>query len=410
MSTRTTGGSMASGRARGPSSGRSAGDATDEGAPTWVGASGASEVLLGEFVEDLARAAAGAALDPSSLLGYTAQGRTAADNGVPLTAVVDLYLTAARRAWHDLPVVRDAADITQLRSIGGEVLGAVDDAVAAVCEGYSQSRPKAARVEEALRREFVDDLLVGTSDPASLIERAPSLGLRLDGTHVVLVVQGSRRFVDGRAVVRDLEASLLARAAAHPDEPDLLVATKNGQLVCVLPVPDATVGHRLDPIVAQIVARLSQEVTLHWRLAVSRPRSGATGVQVCFEEARAALEMSQRLGLEEPVVRAEDLLVYQVLARDREPLRELLRTVLLPLERARGGAAPLLQTLRIYLGTGGIAVHTAHQMHLSVRAVTYRLKRIRQLTGRDPADPEDRYVLETAMRGALVLGWPARPL
>ena len=49
-------------------------------------------------------------------------------------------------------------------------------------------------------------------------------------------------------------------------------------------------------------------------------------------------------------------------------------------------------------------------MHLSVRAVTYRLERIRELTGRDPAEPEDRYVLETALRGALVLSWPQHPL
>lgn len=120
--------------------------------------------------------------------------------------------------------------------------------------------------------------------------------------------------------------------------------------------------------------------------------------------------MSARLGLPDPVVRAEDLLVYQVLARDREPLRELIRTVLLPLQDARGGAEPLLLTLRAYLATGAVAVHTAARLDLSVRAVTYRLERVRQLTGRDPTDPDDRFVLDTALRGALVLGWPRHPL
>jgi sugar diacid utilization regulator len=49
-------------------------------------------------------------------------------------------------------------------------------------------------------------------------------------------------------------------------------------------------------------------------------------------------------------------------------------------------------------------------LHLSVRAVTYRLDRVRSLTGRDPGDPEDRFVLEVALRGALVLDWPGVPL
>lgn len=179
--------------------------------------------------------------------------------------------------------------------------------------------------------------------------------------------------------------------------------------MCVLP---AGQDRGVDPqaAVALVTERLRQESTLTWRLAVSRPRAGAAGVRLGFEEARAALEVTGRLGIAEPVVHAEDLLVYQVLGRDREPMRELIRSVLLPLEAARGGAAPLVQTLRTYLGTGGVAVHAAQQMHLSVRALTYRLERVRELTGRDPGDPEDRYVLETALRGALMLGWPQTPL
>ena len=57
-----------------------------------------------------------------------------------------------------------------------------------------------------------------------------------------------------------------------------------------------------------------------------------------------------------------------------------------------------------------MAVTAARALHLSVRAVTYRLERITALTGRDPGDPEDRFLLEVALRAAQVLGWPATPL
>jgi DNA-binding PucR family transcriptional regulator len=49
-------------------------------------------------------------------------------------------------------------------------------------------------------------------------------------------------------------------------------------------------------------------------------------------------------------------------------------------------------------------------MHLSVRAVTYRLDRVKQLTGYDPAHPEQRFVLQSAVLGARLLGWPGRSL
>ena len=44
----------------------------------------------------------------------------------------------------------------------------------------------------------------------------------------------------------------------------------------------------------------------------------------------------------------------------------------------------------------------ARALHLSPRAVGYRLQRITQLTGHSPYDPEGRFVLELAVR--------ARPL
>jgi DNA-binding PucR family transcriptional regulator len=84
--------------------------------------------------------------------------------------------------------------------------------------------------------------------------------------------------------------------------------------------------------------------------------------------------------------------------------------VLVPLQDARGGASPLLATLRAYFACGGVAVAAAGRLHLSVRAVTYRLDRVRALTGRDPGQPEDRFLLELALRAAQVLDWPDGPL
>ena len=76
----------------------------------------------------------------------------------------------------------------------------------------------------------------------------------------------------------------------------------------------------------------------------------------------------------------------------------------------RQGGEPLLETLDSYFATGSITTETARQLHLSVRAVTYRLDRIKTLTGYDPTDPAQRFTVHTAVLGARLLGWPQRTL
>ncbi len=120
--------------------------------------------------------------------------------------------------------------------------------------------------------------------------------------------------------------------------------------------------------------------------------------------------MAVRLHLETPVIHAEQLLIYRVLLRDHPAITDLVESVLGHLVDARGGAEPLLTTLDSYFATGAVTTETARRLHLSVRAVTYRLDRIRSLTGYDPTDPAQRFTIQAAVLGARLLGWPANDL
>ncbi|MGI5240668.1 PucR family transcriptional regulator [Dactylosporangium sp. CA-139066] len=95
-----------------------------------------------------------------------------------------------------------------------------------------------------------------------------------------------------------------------------------------------------------------------------------------------------------------------MLLRDRDAITGLVTTVLGPLTAARGGARPYLETLSALFGNQGNHTATARQMHLSVRAVAYRLERIRDLTGYHTSAPTQRFTLHTAVLGAQLLGWP----
>ena len=99
-----------------------------------------------------------------------------------------------------------------------------------------------------------------------------------------------------------------------------------------------------------------------------------------------------------------------MLARDQPALVDLVHSVLSPLRQARGGAGPLVETLAAYFDAGCVATTAAARLHLSVRAVTYRLDRVQPLTGFDALDPAHRFTLQAAVLGARLLQWPEQPL
>jgi hypothetical protein len=362
--------------------------------------------LLGDYLPAVVDAAAsGRRLTARELAGYAAAGERAAEGGVALRGLVDLFLSATWRLWRELP--GDVDHVARVRAAGLAVLRAADDAVAAAAEGFERAHLAVARREEAVRREFFDDLLSGRGSAAELIVRGEGIGLRLAGPHQV-VVTGSD-LPPGLAGPGNLAVTAAVADAADPAPS--LVATRGGHLVAVV---GAAGGGEADRV-ALALARADQRPpgrpgTMPWQVAVGRRYQGPAGVLRSYEEAVDALDVARRLALPDPVVTAADLLVYQVLLRDRAGITDLVRSVLGPLARARGGAGQLLDTLAAYYAHSGVATAAARELHLSVRAVTYRLARVRQLTGCDPSQPAGALNLQVAVIGARLLDWPARPL
>ncbi len=381
-------------------------------------AGGLDPELLGDFLAASERAAAtGRRLGRAELARYRERGGEAARRGVALRALVDLYLSAAWRLWRHLPAVVNASNDPQGVVRAGEaVLRAADDAVAAVTEGFQLARRRVIRAEEAARREFVDDLLLGRGDAAGLVDRAAEYGLDLSGPHAVGVIRAEQAFDDGSAVLGVVERSVLGSKG----DAGVLVASKEALLVVVFAAPDAAairfVAERLSTVFGpqpeeDAAVQLQRRADVgRWRLGLGRARTGARGVRASYDEARSALELAERLSLDRPVVDGADLLVYQVLLRDRSAITDLVTAVLTPLLGARGGAEPLLATLRAYFDAGGNSARAARALHLSVRALTYRLDRVHALTGHDPAEPDQRFTLQAAVLGARLLGWPGQAI
>jgi sugar diacid utilization regulator len=358
-------------------------------------AGGVPGELLDGYLAALARVSTGRPLGQRELRRRRQMGAHAAELGVPMRGVIDLYLSATWVAWPSLPGVRSAAGADSLRRIGEAVFRAADAAIMAVTEGYEEAQRWSLRQEESFRREFVDDLLDGRN-PQSLAERAERYGLRLAGSHVVVAVSGPEPFVDGGQVARRVESLMRLRPSAR----DVLVTTKDGLLVSVAP----HAPRMAEELVDRIMEALGPDVSA--RVGVGRPQRGPGGAVRSFEQARNALDFGRRLDLPGPVYSASDLLVYQVLARDSAALADLVEDVLEPLRAARTGPATLLDTLFAYFLSGGVATAAARQLHVGVRTVTYRLDRVNELTGYSVYDPQQSFTLQVAVLGARLLSWP----
>lgn len=336
-------------------------------------------------------------------------GRRAAEQGVPAGRVVDLYLSAAWRMWRELPDVVPYRDRDTVRASAESVLRVVGEAIAILVDSYEAAGRQLIRQEESLRRELIDDLLRGDADVARMVERSEPFGLDLGQPHQVALAAAEDGFAETDIAVSMLERVILDRFGDR----EVLVATKNGVLVTLIPAtsrPGASRsgGHDAGQTIHTELIR--QRTGRRWRVATGRAYPGSYGIARSYEEAREALRLAERLQLDSAVVDAGDMLIYRVLLRDQAAIVDLVQAVLGPLTQARGGAEPMLRTLETYFATGEVATEAARRLSVSVRTVTYRLSKVEAITGHDPGDPAQRFILHAAVLGARLLGWPSQDL
>ncbi|MFC7247440.1 PucR family transcriptional regulator [Catellatospora aurea] len=345
---------------------------------TWL--AGACAALLDDAATPQASA------DRRAAVAATALGARAAAASITIATALDTLLAVAEQRWA-------AGGLTSAPGEPGALLSRLRTAVAGVLDGYHGSARDEADLRETERAAFVDDLLATHPDPGSLAARAQRYGIRLSGQHMVIVARAPGL---PPSAVHAVDDALAARFGAA----NILTSSRDGQLICVC-------AGGLRGVPAELARHLHPHLPAGaWQIAVGRTHPGLAGLATSLDEARNALYLADRLGFTTPVLHAADLLVFPVLLRDRDAITDLVATVLGPLTAARGGAQPYLDTLAVLFDNEGNHTATARQLHISVRAVTYRLDRVHALTGYHPGEPTQRFTLHTAVLGARLIGWP----
>jgi DNA-binding PucR family transcriptional regulator len=104
-------------------------------------------------------------------------------------------------------------------------------------------------------------------------------------------------------------------------------------------------------------------------------------------------------------VAADDLLPERLLSGDAPARRALVDRAY---RRLAEHDVPLLDTVAAYLDLGRSIEGAARALFVHPNTVRYRLKRVCEITGWDPADPREGFVLQVAIAAGRLADGPPR--
>ena len=288
---------------------------------------------------------------------------------VSLRRTVELVRVAITVAEQDLPAL--AADDAERIALRDSLLRYSREIAFAAAEVYAAAAETRGAWDARVEAAVVDGVVRG-EDIGTLSSRAAALNW--DPTADTVVVAGAAPTgdrADAVAAVTDWAAvtGRSAMAGVHGD-----------RLVLVLAGAEPP---------ADTVAQLFGEGPV----VRGRPGSGLRAAINSAADALAGLDVVAAWPDAPRMIDADDLLVERVLAGDAQAAARLRAAVYAPL-----AASPhLLSTVDAYLATGGALEPTARNLFVHPNTVRYRLHRVADLTGRDPWEPRDLLVLQTAV-------------
>jgi sugar diacid utilization regulator len=253
-------------------------------------------------------------------------------------------------------------------------------AVAALTEvAVAEARDE---TEQSLRGSFLEELRTRDDlEPADLVRRARRLGTDLSEGAVALVADPQ-----GRAPGR-------LRAAISAERSDALAQTVGDRVYALIP---STVEEA-----RRVATRLGRQATV----GISSRYADPADLRRALEEAELVLEVTAGgQAPEQDIGGGTYRLLFRVLASHPEEVRSFFEdTVAAVVRYDEQYTTELLATLEAYLAQNCNMNATAQAIYAHRHTVSYRLERIRELTGLDPFTSEDRERLGLGLKAYRII-------
>ncbi|WP_278314809.1 PucR family transcriptional regulator [Lolliginicoccus levis] len=259
-------------------------------------------------------------------------------------------------------------------------------AAAAVYATAAESRGAWDTRLEAL---VVDAVVRGDSD-SSMLSRAATLNWEANAPATVIV--GTPPPDSGVSAVSTVHAAAQkhGRSALSVVQGATLVAIINGEV----------------PVRGEFISDLLGAFS-DSHVVVGPTAPSLSTAHMSWREATIALRAAPGWRLAPRPALASDLLPERALLGDAHAVRALNTQIVTPLAKA---ANSLSETLDVYLQAGGAVEACARALFVHPNTVRYRLKKIAEITGLEPNNPRDAYVLRVAESVGRLMRSDAEPL
>ena len=314
-----------------------------------------------------------------------------AEERVPLDAVMTAYHVGGRIGWQALVDNAQPDETEALIAAGARVLLYVQQVTAAVAAAYLEEQQTIYGEERDVRRALASALLSG--EPADSL--AARLGVRIAPVYLVVALhldkhpdeaeRGVGGAIAARRKVRRVQSTLDEWAA----EPVLsLLEPSGGSALLPLPAEGASdVDSLLSDVVGRLAASAGSEV-----LAGGAVASGVGDIARAGRQATDIVRLARQLGRPPGGYLLQDVLLEYQLTRPSDA-HAALSGLLDPLDRN----PDLPHTLEVYLEHDLDRRRTAAALHVHPNTLDYRLRRIVELTGLDPATSRGLQLLGAAI-------------
>ena len=293
--------------------------------------------------------------------------------GISLESFLHAVRLLGQMLWEAVLEEVDAAAPAEREAaleIAGMVMRQVDRMSTAAAEGYLNEVQSIWTDREVVRRDLLEDLLSGRGDSERVRRLAHSLKLPLGDRYAVVVARGDEAPVQetpdqplaARAALRRIVEA--ARLKLRPTVACLLVGMRQGEVVALYPLAGPGDNHQLKADAEAFAAALADH-------EVYVGVGGNHGRAVIFDE----------------------VLIDHVVRSSPHGDRILDGTLRPLLDYDTRRQAELVSTLRAYVQSGFNLTRSAELLNVHPNTVVYRLRRIRELSGRDPQNADDLLLL-----------------
>ncbi len=254
-------------------------------------------------------------------------------------------------------------------------------------------------VEQNLRGSFLEDLRAGAGmPPDELVRRGARLGCDLSRGAIALCAELHTE--RPRHVVATIAEDIPGALAQHMEA---TAGATGGRVYALLP---AIAGEDAAEATLAAAARLAARLQRHGTVGLSSFYGDPSELGRAVQEAELVLDVLTVSG--EPI--AEDInqgtyrLLFRVLASHPEEVRSFYEDTVAPVVRYDDQyRTDLVGTLEAYLAANCHMSATASAIHAHRHTVAYRLERVRDLTGLDPMQSEDRERLGLGLKAYRII-------